>query len=76
MTSGGSNFNYFPENQLTKVRIQFTVLTQIGTMRSFVQSKLVHYHFHIAEYGTDWPSSLFLGLVMQSSSQHCVNVAI
>ena len=42
--------------------IQFTVLTQIGTMRSFVQSKLVHYHFHIAEYGTDWPSPLFLGL--------------
>ena len=36
----------------------------------------VHYHFHIAEYGTDWPSPLFLGLAMQSGSQHRVNVAI
>ena len=22
----------------------------------------VYYHFYIAEYGTDWPSPLFLGL--------------
>ena len=35
MTSGGNNFNAFPENQLTK----FRVLSQIGTTHSFVLSK-------------------------------------
>jgi len=43
MTSGGSNFNDFPENQLTKILAVGTVLRQIGTTRSFVHSKIFHY---------------------------------
>jgi len=31
MTSGGSNFNDFPENQVTKVRAVKTVFRQIGS---------------------------------------------
>jgi len=42
MTSGGSTFIDFLENQLTKFRAVLTVLRQIGTTRSFVQSKIFH----------------------------------
>jgi len=41
MTYGGSNFNDFTENQLTKFRAVETVLRQIETTRSFVQSKFL-----------------------------------
>ena len=33
MTPGGSNFNDFPENQLTKVRAVETVLKDLGFFR-------------------------------------------
>ena len=39
MTSSVNNFNDFPENQHTKFRAVLTVLRQIGTTRSSVQSK-------------------------------------
>jgi len=42
MTSGGNNFNDFPENQLTKFRAVYTALRQIGTTCYFVQSKIFH----------------------------------
>ena len=45
MTSGGSTFIDFLENQLTKFRAVLTVLRQIGTTRSFVQSKMFLFHF-------------------------------
>jgi len=37
MTSGGNNFNDFPENQLNKFRAVLAVLRQIRTTRSSVQ---------------------------------------
>jgi len=43
MTSGGNNFNDFPENQLTKFRAFQTVLRQIGSTRSFVQRKVFRF---------------------------------
>jgi len=41
MTSGGHNFNDFPENPLTEFRA--AALRQTGTTRSFVRSKVFHY---------------------------------
>jgi len=43
MTSGGNNFNDFSDNQLTKFPAVKTVLEQIGTVRSCVQSKILRF---------------------------------
>jgi len=43
MTSGGSIFNDFPENQFTNFRAVETISRQIGTTRYFVQSKIFQF---------------------------------